>query len=87
MPSFHQLMTSATALLVLVVADAAADQRKSLDEAVSEARERYNGRVLSADTQRRDGRESHRIRILTNDGHVKRLQIDAGSGSPRRGQR
>lgn len=56
------------------------DRRKSLDEAVSEARDRYPGRVLSAETDRRGGRESYNIRILTNDGRVKRLQIDPESG-------
>jgi uncharacterized membrane protein YkoI len=70
--------------LLLAATVTAADRRKSLDQAVSEARERYNGRVLSAETQRRDGRESHRIRILTDDGRVKRLNIDAESGRPER---
>lgn len=63
------------------------DRRKSLDEAVSDARDRYNGRVLSAETQRRNGRESHRIRILTDDGRVKRLNIDAESGRNERKRR
>ncbi|MDJ0739261.1 MAG: hypothetical protein QNJ91_06065 [Gammaproteobacteria bacterium] len=63
------------------------DRRKSLDEAVSDARDRYNGRVLSAETQRRNGRESHRIRILTDDGRVKRLNIDAESGHSERKRR
>jgi uncharacterized membrane protein YkoI len=59
---------------------ALAERRTSLEQAVNEARERYPGRVLSAETERRDGRESHKIRILTDDGRVKRLQIDAQSG-------
>jgi uncharacterized membrane protein YkoI len=71
-------------LLVGVLLSASAlahgDRRKSLDEAVSEARDRYPGRVLSAETERRSGRESHNIRILTDDGRVKRLRIDAESG-------
>ena len=66
---------------------AAPERRTSLEEAVSEARERYNGRVLSAETERRDGRESHRIRILTDDGRVKRLNIDADADKPDRGRR
>jgi len=52
----------------------------SLDQAVAQARERYNGRVLSAETQRRGGRESHNIRILTRDGRVKNLRMDPDSG-------
>ncbi len=78
-------------LLLLLVASllgsaafAGHERRKSLDEAVSEARDRYNGRVLSAETERRGDRESHNIRILTRDGRVKRLQIDADNGRPDR---
>lgn len=62
------------------VGGALAERRTSLEQAVNEARERYPGRVLSAETERRNGRESHQIRILTEDGRVKRLQIDAESG-------
>jgi uncharacterized membrane protein YkoI len=52
----------------------------SLDEAVAQARKRYNGKVLSAETVRVDGRKVHRIKILTKDGRVKRITVDAGSG-------
>jgi uncharacterized membrane protein YkoI len=79
------------ALLVLLAAAltaagpaAAAERRTSLEQAVSEARERYNGRVLSADTERRGGRETHRIRILTDDGRVKRLRVDPETGRDER---
>ncbi|MBT8428677.1 MAG: PepSY domain-containing protein [Gammaproteobacteria bacterium] len=67
---------------------AQADRRTSLEDAVSEARGRYPGRVLSAETDRRGGRESYKIRILTRDGQVKRLRIDPESGRvQRRGRR
>lgn len=59
----------------------------SLDQAVSQARERYHGRVLSAETERRGGRETHNVRILTPDGRVKNLRMDPDSGrfdEPRR---
>jgi uncharacterized membrane protein YkoI len=69
-----------TALVLGTATHAAADRRTSLEEAVSEARGRYPGRVLSAETDRRGDRESHRIRILTRDGRVKRLNMDAESG-------
>jgi len=52
----------------------------SLDQAVSQARQRHKGKVLSAETVRSDGRKVHRIKILTKDGRVKRTRIDAGSG-------
>ena len=81
------LLTLLLSLLVALPAAAGPDRRKSLDEAVSDARDRYNGRVLSAETHRRNGRESHRIRILTNDGRVKRLTIDAESGRHERRRR
>ena len=69
------------ALCALLVSSAAqADRRTSLEDAVSEARGRHPGRVLSAETDRRGGRESHNIRILTRDGRVKRLRMDAESG-------
>ena len=69
-----------TVLMLGISAQAEADRRTSLEEAVSEARGRHPGRVLSAETDRRGGRESHRIRILTRDGRVKRLDMDAESG-------
>ncbi len=52
----------------------------TLDEAVAQARRQYNGKVLSAETVRIDGRKVYRIKILTNDGRVKRTQVDARSG-------
>jgi uncharacterized membrane protein YkoI len=61
-----------------------ADRRTSLEDAVSDARNRYPGRVLSAETDRRGGRESYRIRILTKDGRVKRLRVDPESGNAQR---
>jgi hypothetical protein len=54
----------------------------SLDEAVSRMRQKSNGKVLSAETVRVDGRKVHRIKILTKDGRVKRKQIDAETGGP-----
>jgi uncharacterized membrane protein YkoI len=83
----NRILLTGLGLLLAFTSVNAAERRKSLDQAVSEAREQYNGRVLSAETQRQDGRESHRIRILTDDGHVKRLRIDAESGRPERGRR
>ncbi len=75
----NRWLFSAIALLS-VATTVEADRRTSLEQAVNEARERYPGRVLSAETQRNAGRESHRIRILTDDGRVKRLRMDAESG-------
>jgi len=55
----------------------------SLNEAVSQARQKNNGKVLSAETIRIDGRTVHHIKILTQDGRVKRSRIDAGTGNTR----
>ena len=53
----------------------------SLDEAVAKARRHNEGKVLSAETIRVDGRTVHRIKILTKDGRVKRTRIDARTGN------
>ena len=52
----------------------------SLDEAVAKARRKNKGKVLSAETIRKDGRKVHSIKILTKDGRVKRTRIDARTG-------
>ncbi len=49
----------------------------SLDQAVERARENTGGRVISAETKEKEGRRVHNIRILTNDGKVRRLRFDA----------
>jgi uncharacterized membrane protein YkoI len=54
----------------------------SLDEAVSRVRRQTKGKILSAETVRSDGGSVHRIKVLTQDGRVKRLLIDAQSGRP-----
>jgi hypothetical protein len=52
----------------------------SLDQAVSRARRQTKGQVLSAETIRVDGRKIHRIKVLTTNGRVKRINIDAIPG-------
>ena len=61
-------------------------QSVSLDEAVSRVRRQTNGKILSAETLVVDGRSVHRIKVLTDNGRVRRLQLDAASGGrlPRR---
>ncbi len=51
-----------------------------LDSAVSRIRSRTGGRVLSAETKKRDGGAVHIIRILTKDGKVQRHKVDAATG-------
>ena len=75
------MRTIACVLLMLAATTGQAGwwQHASLDEAVSEARERFDGRVISAETLfDKHGRETYSIRILTPDGRVKRYRVRAG---------
>ncbi|MEW6354190.1 MAG: hypothetical protein AB1469_07855 [Pseudomonadota bacterium] len=54
----------------------AARGERSLDETVSRVRRETRGRVLSADTEQRDGESVHRIKVLTPDGRVRVLTVD-----------
>lgn len=54
----------------------------SLDRAVEGVRSRTGGRVLSVDTVRRDGRSIYDIKVLTDDGRVRRMAIDGETGEP-----
>jgi hypothetical protein len=49
----------------------------SLDQAVEQAKQRLGGRVISAETRESDGKRVHNVRILTKDGKVRRLRINA----------
>ena len=52
----------------------------TLENAVGRAKKQYNGRVISAETDRRNGKGTHNIRILTEDGRVRRLRYDQQTG-------
>jgi len=52
----------------------------SLDDAISRVRRKSDGRVLSAETVRNKNREEHRVRIITDDGRVRRYRLDAETG-------
>jgi uncharacterized membrane protein YkoI len=52
----------------------------SLDEAVSRVRQQSDGRILSAETVRSNGRRVHRIKVLSRDGRVSRVDVDADTG-------
>lgn len=74
---YIRLVTLLVLLLASTLACAGPERRTSLDEAVSDARERYPGRVISAETRQRDGHEYHNVRILTRDGRLHRYRVDA----------
>lgn len=52
----------------------------SLDRAVTRIREGLGGRVLSAKTFRENHREVHQIRIINDQGRVRRIRVDAKTG-------
>jgi hypothetical protein len=80
------LLTLMLGLLLLTATYTAADM--SLDQAVKQARQRIGGRVISAETRNQNGHQVHNIRILSNDGKVRRLQINAnGDAGRNRGRR
>ncbi|MFN2309737.1 MAG: PepSY domain-containing protein [Gammaproteobacteria bacterium] len=49
----------------------------SLSEAVSEAERRTGGRVLTAAPREENGQLHYRVKVLTPDGRVQMLYIDA----------
>lgn len=52
----------------------------SRDQAAAAAQRSSGGRVLSVDKTERDGRPVWRVKVLTPQGEVKVILIDAGSG-------
>ena len=67
-------------LLALAFAPPLMARDMSLDQAVRQAREKSNGRVISAETREKNGQRYHNIRILTDDGKLRRYRYDAGEG-------
>lgn len=72
-------------ILVLTVLSApvfAAKPQKAMsqNQAVAIARGKAPGRVLSATTGEKGGRRVHSVRILSDDGRVRHLRIDAVTG-------
>lgn len=59
----------------------------SLDEVTKQIRQNGDKRVLGAKTETIDGREVHVIKVLTSDGRIQYLRIDAETGKPLGGNR
>jgi uncharacterized membrane protein YkoI len=72
------LITLITALLMTMAMPAWADV--SRDDAAATAQQASGGRVLSVDKTERDGRAVWRVKVLTPQGAVKVILIDAISG-------
>jgi hypothetical protein len=62
---------------------AAARDGISLDEAVSRAERQYRARVVRTDVQDEDGRKVYVLKLLSEDGRVFTVRIDAQSGRSR----
>lgn len=75
-PIFPLLLAS---LLLWLPCGQAQGAGVSLDAAVDRARQ-GGGRVLSAETVSQDGRRIHLIKVLTKDGRVRSVAIDAATG-------
>jgi hypothetical protein len=53
----------------------------SMDEAVEMAQRRFNARVVRAEVVERDGRRVYVLRLLSDDGRVFNVRVDAATGS------
>jgi uncharacterized membrane protein YkoI len=54
--------------------------RYSLDDAITLVKEKVGGRVLRAETLQHDNRTVYQVRIITDDGRVRTINVDAQSG-------
>jgi uncharacterized membrane protein YkoI len=53
----------------------------SLDQAVQMAQNRYRAKAVKAETVNRGGRRVHEVRLLSAEGKVWTVRIDAETGS------
>lgn len=53
----------------------------SLDEAVRRAERAYNARVVKAESRNVDGRVTYVLRLVSDDGRVFTVRVDAQSGN------
>ncbi len=52
---------------------------QSLEQAINSVKRRYGGRIVSAYTEVRGGREIHVVRVLTKEGNVKTVRVPGRS--------
>lgn len=55
----------------------------SLDEAVRRAEAQYNAKVVRTDVQDEDGRKVYVLKLLSEDGRVITVRVDAATGRAR----
>lgn len=58
-----------------------APQNVSLDEAVQMAQSRYRAKAVRAETVSNGGRRVHQIRLLSAEGKVWMVRVDAETGA------
>ena len=58
-----------------------AEQGLTLDEAVARMERQYKARAVRAEQDLRDGRTVYRIRLLSGDGRVFDVTVDAATGA------
>jgi uncharacterized membrane protein YkoI len=61
----------------------AAQSGVSLDQAVQMAQNRYRSKAVKAETVDDGGRRVHRIRLLSAEGMVRTVHVDAQTGAMR----
>lgn len=52
------------------------EAKSSLTDSVRRVERQTGGEVLSAEPMQRDGRQVNRVKVLTNDGRVRVMQVD-----------
>ena len=52
----------------------------TVDQAVAKVQRELGGRVLSADSESRDGQIRYRVKVLLPDGRVRIVYVDAATG-------
>ena len=53
----------------------------TLEEAIEIALKRYGGQATRSETVERDGQLVHEVRVLGEDGSVRTVRIDPGTGA------
>jgi len=73
----HRVQVSLCMLAMALFAAAAHARELSVQEAVAQAQRDTNGKVLSVQTLTIGKRKVYRIKVLTHDGQVRVVQIQA----------
>ena len=65
----------------LILADVGKHARLTLNDATELVQNRTGGRVLATQEVREQGREMYRVKVLTRQGEVRIVFVDAETGS------